>query len=123
MPRSVKITLAEKEYTVSELKGRDNAKWRTSFEHFFSDLASLMEKAPEIELTNMASLAGLIRSGSSLLLHSIDKVKELLLEYAPNISDVIDEAYDSEVMAAFLEVLKLAYPFGTLLDKVRRLPG
>jgi hypothetical protein len=58
---------------------------------------------------------------SGLLLNSIDNVKVLLASYAPDLP--LDDAYDSEIMDAFAEVLSLAFPFGSLdleLAYVRR---
>jgi hypothetical protein len=69
----------------------------------------------------MQSLANVVRSVSGLLLTSIDTVKDLLASYAPSLP--LEDAYDSEIMDAFTEVLGLAYPFGSLLKKVRGLSG
>jgi hypothetical protein len=58
---------------------------------------------------------------SGLLLNSIDNVKVLLASYAPDLP--LDDAYDSEIMDAFGEVLTLAFPFGSLIKRVRGLSG
>jgi hypothetical protein len=55
----------------------------------------------------------------------MDTIQEMLFAYAPNLMvhrEAIEEnAYDDEMMRAFLEVLKLAYPFGQIVTLVR--PG
>ncbi|NIS82591.1 MAG: hypothetical protein GTO14_20865, partial [Anaerolineales bacterium] len=119
MPKSVTVTLNETEYTITELRSRQNAEWRKKLEGPFSELVSLLQDAPETELTDMQALANLVRSVSGLLLHSIDTVKALLAEYAPHLP--LDDAYDSEILDAFTEVLSLAYPFGRLIAKARQL--
>ena len=121
MPKQITITLDGKEYTITEKRSRENAEWRKELGGPFAQLVDLLEMGPDVELTDMASLANLVRSVSGLLLTSIDTVKELLASYAPQLP--LDEAYDSEIMDAFTEVLSLAYPFGSLLKKIRGLSG
>ena len=119
MPKSVTVTLDGETYTITELRSRANAEWRKKLEEPFSELVDLLQNAPETELTDMQALANVVRSVSGLLLHSIDTVKALLAEYAPHLP--LDDAYDSEILDAFTEVLSLAYPFGELLTKVRQI--
>ena len=44
-------------------------------------------------------------------------VTGLLADYAPDLP--LEDAYDSEILEAFTEVLGLAYPFGSILGKLR----
>ena len=119
MPKSVTVTLDGKEYTITEKRSRDNAAWRKKLEGPFQDLAGLLESAPGADLTDGQSLANLVRSVSGMLLGSIDTVTQLLAEYDPALP--LLDAYDSEILEAFTEVLGLAYPFGSLLARVRQL--
>lgn len=116
---SANVVIAGQEFEICELRSRQNAAWRKELEVPFKELADQLEGAPVIELTDGASLAGLVRSVSGMLLGSIDQVIALLVAYEPRVSAVIDEAYDSELLDAFVEVLKLAYPFGGLLEKLK----
>lgn len=118
MPKTAKIRLNEVEYTITERRSRENAAWRARLEEPFKELADLLETAPDVEITNMQSLASLVRSVSGMLLHSIDTVKALLVDYAPELANVMDDAYDSEILDAFTEVLSLAYPFGSLIKRL-----
>ena len=119
MPKSVTVTLDGKEYTITEKRSRDNAAWRKKLEGPFQDLAGLLESAPGADLTDGQSLANLVRSVSGMLLGSIDTVTGLLAEYDPSLPLV--DAYDSEILDAFGSVLGLAYPFGSLLPRLRAL--
>jgi hypothetical protein len=121
LPKQVKVILDGQEYTITEKRSRENAKWRQELGGPFAQLVDLLELGPDVELTDMQSLAGLVRSVSGLLLTSIDNVKTLLASYAPELP--LDDAYDSEIMNAFAEVLTLAFPFGSLINKVRGLSG
>ena len=117
MPKTVKVFLDGTEYTITEKRSRDNAAWRKSLEGPFQDLAGLLESAPGTDLTDGQSLANLVRSVSGMLLGSIETVTGLLAEYAPDLP--LLDAYDSEILEAFTEVLGLAYPFGSILAKLR----
>ena len=117
MPKTVTVTLDGNEYTITEKRSRDNAAWRGKLEVPFQDLAGLLESAPGADLTDGQSLAALVRSVSGMLLGSIEIVTGLLADYAPDLP--LEDAYDSEILEAFTEVLGLAYPFGSLLAKVR----
>ena len=119
MPKSVKVFLDGKEYTITEKRSRDNAAWRVKLEVPFQDLAGLLESAPGADLTDGQSLANLVRSVSGMLLGSIETVTGLLAEYDPSLP--LDDAYDSEILDAFSAVLGLAYPFGSLLPRLRQL--
>ena len=121
MPKQITVTLDGQEYTITEKRSRENAEWRRELGGPFAQLVDLLEQGPDVELTDMQSLANVVRSVSGLLLTSIDTVKELLASYAPELP--LDDAYDSEIMAAFTEVLGLAFPFGALATKIRGLSG
>ena len=119
MPKSVKVLLDGKEYTITEKRSRENAAWRKLLEGPFQELAGLLESAPGTSLTDGQSLADLVRSLSGMLLGSIETVTGLLAEYAPDLP--LLDAYDSEILDAFSAVLGLAYPFGSLLPRLRAL--
>lgn len=116
--RTVTVKIAKKEFTINEKRSRENAEWRKSLEVPFEGLAALLKGAPGTSLTDGESLSNLVKSVSGLLLGSIDKVIEFLIDYAPELEAVREEAYDSELLDAFTAVLGLAYPFGRVLDRI-----
>ena len=121
MPRKVIIELDGETYEVTELRSRENAAWRRKLEEPFSELAEKLEGAPDVELTDVASVAGLVRSVGGTLLQSIDLVKGLVIAYAPRLGDAVEDAYDSEILEAFGHILELAYPFGGLIRRLKEL--
>ena len=56
------------------------------------------------------------------IFEAVDLMREKLFEYSPELAAdrerIETEGYDSEIMAAFIEVLKLAFPFGQVIGLV-----
>jgi len=121
MAKTVTVMLDGNEHTITELRSRKNADWRARLEEPFEDLARMLEDGPEVEIADLKSIASLVRDGAGMLLRSTDTIHELLVEYAPELAEVIAEAYDSEIVAAFGKVLELAYPFGGVLSRLKQL--
>ena len=118
--RSATVTLGGVQHTISELPSRRAAAWRKQVQEKLGDVAKLVESAPETDISNSAALAGLVRNVGSLVVGSTDIVIELLYEYAPALRESDEDFYDSELIAAFVEVVKLAYPFGQLAGLLAR---
>ena len=118
MPRTAMVTIAETEYEITELKSRQNRAWREQLESHFEELAEVLEGAPETDLTDGQSLGSLVRSVSGKLLGSVDIICALVIAYDDRIEASLDDAYDSEIMDAFVGVLGLAYPFGSTVTKL-----
>jgi hypothetical protein len=114
MPKSTTIVLAEQEYTVTELPSRKNAEWRVQVDVALGDVSSLLGQG--VRLTNLQEA---VDGARALLLGGAGTILGLIFDYAPEVEAdrerIEAEVYDSEVVAAFLEVATLAYPFGSLL--------
>ena len=121
MPKQATVTLDGDEYVITELRSRPNADWRALLEGPFGELVGAIQRLPQMELNSPEDLATVVQGVQSLLLGSIDQVRELVVAYAPDLGEVVEEAYDSEILDAFAEVLGLAFPFGGLIQKVRGL--
>ena len=117
--KTVKVTLNDQEFEIVELRSRANAAWRKSLQGPFDELAQTLEGAPEIDLTDGAGIADLIQKASGLAIGSVDILVRLLLEYAPQLEEAAAEAYDSELIGAFVAVLGLAFPFGSVISKIQ----
>lgn len=120
--RTVKVVLDGQTVTVQELRRRENQAWRERLEGEFGELADALEGAGELELTG-ASMAGLVRAVAGKVVGSVDIIAGLLGAYAPELEGLMAEAYDSEIMEAFTQVLGLAYPFGALVERLRTFGG
>jgi hypothetical protein len=122
--RSVDIELGGKTYTVRELPSRKSKAWRESLE---TPLRALLSETTDLLNARLSTDAvlPLLGSATDAALGSIDTIFELLCGYAPEVEKdaerVLDEAYDSEIVDAFKEVLGLAYPFGRMASMVKGL--
>jgi len=96
--------------------------WRQKLEQPFGAMVKVLETADTIELTNLGSIAGVVQTFAGTLLGSVDILLGLLFAYAPTLAAdrerIENEAYDEEALGALVEVLKIAYPFGTVLGLV-----
>lgn len=92
------------------------------------------EPSPEEEQTQVdeakSFLIKLLSQANSLVSGVLDQALDLLVSYSPSLERdrdyIVDECYDSQIVDALVEVLKLAYPFGSLvaqLGKMGRLPA
>lgn len=113
------VVIGDKQYTIKEAKRKANAKWRLLFQTQFTEVADLIEGLPSTELTPTA-VGDLIRQITAKVGGSVDMLAELVFAYSPELAadreTIEEEAYDSEIMAAFTAVLKLAYPFGSVVE-------
>lgn len=122
MAKQAIVKLAEQEYTIRQLPMRQARQWREALGGPFGELTQVLEGAGKIEISNAADIAAVVRTLSGTLIGSIDKLLDLLFAYSPELAAdrerIEENAFDDEALAAFVEVLKLAYPFGGLLALV-----
>lgn len=119
MSKSVTIALGGKQYEIAEAPMRKNAAWRADLAALLVDLGGLMESASTVELNSVADLIGVVRQIQDVILAAPDRLTAMLFDYSPVLAAdrarIEAEVYESELIGAFVEVLKLAYPFGDLL--------
>ena len=125
MARQVSITLGGVTYEVPALAIKGAKAWRDKFQRPFEEIAAALAGAGSIAITSGAGLAGLLNTLRGVLLKSPDILLEMLYEYSPllkaDAERIEAEAFDDEVMVAFVEVLRLAYPFEALMSFFRGL--
>lgn len=119
--RTALVSVDGKEYTLRELRHRKNKTWRKELEGHITRLTSSIAQTAEAEVTEVKVITQLVRDIAGFLLNSIDVMCELIIMYAPSMEEAIEDAYDSEITDVFLEVLKLAYPFSSMIDTLKRL--
>jgi len=110
MPRTATITLADTEYQVAELKTRKNARWLQGLEGSVREVIEKVLQAADMEMDEEGGKKLLAELGS-LLSGSMDTLLDALIEFAPDLKDEIEDSYTSELIPAFVEVVKLAVPF------------
>ena len=114
--KTATIVLHDEEFTVQELKARKLSAWLTKLEGPLVAAMTLVGEAMDTDVEAPDKLQALIGKVTQLVGNSIDQVLDLMVEFAPELEGDIDECYSSEIVPAFVEVLKLAVPFD--LDKV-----
>lgn len=134
--RTITVSLAGREYSIEQLPIKANRAWREKFEAPVEKLASAFRDAVSLGSRDFPDGNGLLQAVGDLLrthmeivaqvlINSIDMVGDAVCEYAPEIAAdwgrIEEEAFDDELLAAFLKVVQLAYPFGQLVDLATRL--
>lgn len=113
------ITLGGKEYQINELPRRANAQWRQQFQVLVASVTNLVE-ASQVDITNTADLVGVVGQVRDVLMQAPDQLIELLFAYSPTLAAdrerIEADVYESEILGVFIEVLKLAFPFGEILS-------
>lgn len=122
MAREKNISLGGTTYPVEQLRMADNKAWRTKLSTPFAQITGILQNYQDLEINNAGDIAAVVQLVSDVVLGSVDTVIELLFEYSPVLAEdrarIEAEAYDDEAIAAFAQVLELAFPFGALRDVV-----
>lgn len=120
--RDVTVTLGGETYAIRPLNIRQSRVWRKQFAEPFQMVIGMLQNADGIELSNVRDVGALLSQVGGLLLGSMDLVVDALFAYSPALvadeDTILDNATDEEAVAALWEVLKLAYPFGSILQTV-----
>ncbi len=125
MMKTAKVSIAGRQYTINELPRKQNAAWRDRVQGLFDEVTGEIRGLPEQEIGSRVGAADLIESLTRRLTGSVDVIVDLIFSYAPEFGDdaqrINEEAYDSEILEAFWAVAKLAFPFGSLIQRVSSL--
>lgn len=113
------VTLGGQSYVIEELPARKNAEWRRLLETRLAPILGIIEQAGAgLELRTNEDVLKVVGQVGQLLVTAPDLLVEMLFAYTPALAAdqavILDNAYDSELVAAFTTVLGLAYPFGSL---------
>lgn len=124
--KRITITLGGVDYAVNELPARKNSAWRQEFQSALGPLLDLISEAGEgLEISGSEDLMKIASQVGRILVDSPDTIRELIYTYASSIDAdrdrIEDEAFDSELIAAFQGIMGLAYPFGSLARQLTSL--
>lgn len=142
MPKQVKVGLGSREYVIAEKYSGITEAWRkhlreSSVYTTFQKLDGVVELIMQIAENGMdgegfekvTTLAHILPAVVTSLATSMDEVKALIFDYSPEIAAdkewIGENVYDSELVMAFIEVLKLNFPILGVLELIRGLkaPG
>jgi hypothetical protein len=128
--KSITITLGDRTYTVQSLKFKAEREWRKKYDAPISNLITAVSTVKHLSTKQYEQTGELFKEIGmvllshadellSALLNSPDTCFEAICDYSPAIAAdrafVEENAYQEEIARAFIEVVKLAYPFGSLL--------
>ena len=124
-PLTATLILGGKNYEVRELPSRKNANWRKLVTEQMSMITDIIEATLGTDIQSPEGLGKVIESMGEQVVGSFDTMRLLIYAYSPAIladqERILDEGYDSEVIPAFMGVLKLAFPFGSVANKILEL--
>ncbi|HEX9923234.1 MAG TPA: hypothetical protein VGD99_11280 [Anaerolineae bacterium] len=122
MSRTFTITLGETDYTISQLPTGPADKWRKLMETVLLPIVQTAATAGEVDISSLAETSAFVQAVSTVFINSPATIRGLLFEYAPvleqNKVTILETAYDDEIFAGFVEVLRRVYPFGTILSRI-----
>lgn len=119
--REITISLSGQEFTLQELDIEANAAWRKKFEAAIGPLFDTLQGLDNITLDTAADLQRVLGPLRQAIMHSPSTITDLLFAYSPELAKARASGlklYESELFGVFVEALKLAYPFGALLEMI-----
>ncbi|NNJ10589.1 hypothetical protein EKD04_009635 [Chloroflexales bacterium ZM16-3] len=123
MSRILSLVLAERTYEVPMAPIQRAKAWRTQLKKPLADLMTLVSTDLTVELNSVKDLITLGEKLIPVLMDAPEIMFNLLLAYAPALKAeqayLEANAYDDELVTAFLTVLKAAFP----LDRLTSLLG
>lgn len=118
--QTIKISLGGREYELRPLPIRKAREIREKFTESFEQIVDAINQLPNLALDDVHALGDIVTAVKDVLLGSVELVLEILFAYSPELAAdrerIEAEAYDEEAIAAFVEVVKLLYPFGSLAN-------
>lgn len=132
MPKKTNVVFAGRNFTLTEKPMGVAAIWRDHlrkskvmqiFESLDTAMIQLVKVADgvneggwaNVDLNQVISIAKILPVIVNGLTNSIDDIADLLFAFSPELAEdkewILEHAYDTEAVTAFMEVLKLAFPF------------
>lgn len=121
--KAVDVVLGGRTFQIA-IKPRAIARqWRKQFKETLMEALTTLNANTSLELTNTTDLKGVMEQVIPLLVDLVDTVAVLFLAYATEVEAAyLDEhATDDEVIAAFIEVVKLAFPLESVMALLGRM--
>jgi hypothetical protein len=142
MPKTSKVTVGGREYIVSEKYAGIAEKWRkhlreSSVYRTFLSIDGAIEQITYIidegldnlKANRVTALAQTVPLVVMALVDSMDEINSLIFDYIPEMEAdhdwIMENAYNSELVDVFVEVLKINFPILGALELIRglRAPG
>ncbi len=132
----IQIEIAGRTYDVSPLPIKANREWRKQFDaplrtavDFAAEIGTFTANEFEDSKTMIATigkaLSGRLSEVANILLGSADMIVEAVFQYSPAIAKdrkhIEENGFDEELVAAFMKLLALAFPFGRAIQGLMKL--
>lgn len=126
----IKIKIADRKYELKELPAKKATLWRemltNQYGTFLQEIVSVMNT--DYETAEGRAIIGQLMGNAIFKLGgSIEDIREMVFSYIPELEKdreyALENGLDSQFIAAFVEVIKLAYPFGGIAQMVTRAVG
>lgn len=117
--KTITVKLDEHDVVIKPLKTRATAKWLKKVEVEVKGITEIMLSAPDTDLTDYEALKGLVSGAMAAIPNVLEKILDLMIEFSPENTDIINECYPDEAFTAFVEVVLLALPFDQVLPKLK----
>jgi hypothetical protein len=117
MARVITVKLGDEEVQIEQLRTRATSEWRKQVAEPAEAVVLQVAKVIDwrsVDTDDLAALRDLIGAVRPLLFDFIDTVRGLVVAYAPSLRERIEDAYDDEVIAAFLAIVRVAFPLGEI---------
>jgi hypothetical protein len=117
MPNTVSI--AGQDFEIKPLTIGKASAWRKRFQAELDPILKGLANAQGTDLSDFSAIAKIIEVVQGSVMGAVDTLFDMLCEWSPEVAaqraHIEANGLDSEVMAAFVEVIKVAYPFGSVV--------
>lgn len=122
--RETTVRLGGSEYVIRQLPMRAESAWRAKLGAAIAPAVEMLGKL-DMTIETVEDVAALVRSLSPMLLGAPETALGLVKGYAPGLAweQIEETAYSDEIVAALVEVVKLAYPFDAVWSLAKLASG
>jgi hypothetical protein len=122
--RKFTVELAGTEQVIEELPTRKQELWRQKV--FDSDLQELFvtfQRFGTLDTTSLQLNKNMVDLIQPIFQKGPQRIAELIHDYCPKLSldYLLDECYEPELINAFIIVVRLAFPFESLMEQFKKL--
>ncbi len=121
----VKIHIAGEDRDVAELPRRKNAAWRERLQKELGPVMDFLETTESLDIQSVDQAVPILREALTGVNQGLDIALELIVNYMkadkPAADKIREDAFDSEILEALIQILSLAYPFGSVRPAMEQL--
>lgn len=124
--RTLTLTLGGEEHQIEQLRTRQASGWRKLFEGPVKELLETVLEAIEladieIKPENSATLRTTLERAGSVVIGLTETMVELMDAYSDELKTLVNEAYDDEIVTAFVILVRAHFPFERYAPAIKEL--